>query len=912
VTTPGDPSVPPGPPATDTVFIAGPVPSGLPTAELPRGATVGRYVILRRIGEGGMGVVYAGYDPELDRKIALKLLRPDRAGSSGEAARLRLIREAQAIARLAHPNVINVFDAGTFGEQVLVAMELVEGATLRQWLEEERRPWREVVERFLLAGRGLAAAHAAGLVHRDFKPDNVLLGRDGRVRVADFGLARTAGDVEVPVPESPGSGRMLDSPLTAVGVAVGTPGYMAPEQLRGEAADARSDQFSFCVALWEGLYGEKPAAGGTAPESAGATRVPDRLRQALVRGLAADPAIRYPSMAELLERLERDPGALQRRALAAAGIVLVLGAVFSGLGYVQARRVQLCSGAEAKLAGVWDPGRKEAARAAFVKTGLPFAPEAWSRAEKAVESHVRSWSAMHRDACEATRIRGEQSEDLLDRRMFCLDQRLGEVRALVDLFARADADVVTGVDNAVSGLGKVELCADAESLTARVPLPRDAAQRSRVETARARLAAVKALTSAGKHAEARPGARAAVAAARQAGYRPLEAEALYLLGVLEDRLAESREAEGTMFEALVTAQESGDFLTAGQAASQLSWIVGVQQARLAEGRRWSRIAQATIQGAGGGNAARSEVLRQLALLAYQEGRYLEAARISEQALILARRAYGAEHPQVAAILSNLGVFYQLGARKEAALAAALQSFEIRRKVLEPGHPDLAKSHNTLGNIYSDMQRPDLAAESYRRAFEIFRDRYGARHPQTVGVKSNLTDRLKDLRRYDEALPLYRDILRDQEEAFGPEHPEVARALDNVGNVLILQGNPEEALKPLHRALGIYEKLLGVGHQETAAPLQRIGIALIDLGRAEEAVGSLARAVAVREARAIDVGLRAEARFFLAQALWIRNREKDRGQALRLARLAREDFAADGRTSDAREVDAWLREKERER
>src|SRR4051794_3934114 len=247
---------------TETLPL-GPQPPRQPGEPLPRGSAVGRYVVLERIGSGGMGVVYAAYDPELDRKVALKLLRPDRAGAAGEAA-FRVPREAHAVTPLSDPHVVAVYDAGTFGDQVFVAMELMEGRTLRQWLGEGKRGWREIVDVFVAAGRGLAAAHAAGLVHRDFKPDNVLLGTDGRVKVADFGLARPVGVVEKEgSPSSPGSGSggLLASPLTEWGQVMGTPAYMAPEQLRGGAADARSDQFSFCVALWEALYGRKPFAG---------------------------------------------------------------------------------------------------------------------------------------------------------------------------------------------------------------------------------------------------------------------------------------------------------------------------------------------------------------------------------------------------------------------------------------------------------------------------------------------------------------------------------------------------------------------------------------------------------------------------------------------------------------------------
>src|SRR3954470_18376849 len=256
---------------TETLPL-GPQPPRQPGEPLPRGSAVGRYVVLERIGSGGMGVVYAAYDPELDRKVALKLFRPDRAGAAGEAA-LRLPREGQVRARLSGPHVVAVYDAGTFGDQVFVAMELMEGRTLRQWLGEGKRGWREIVDVFVAAGRGLAAAHAAGLVHRDFKPDNVLLGTDGRVKVADFGLAAALGAGEEDLPAATRANmaraqlelsRSPMSPLTRTGAVLGTPMFMAPEQHLGERADDRSDQFSFSVALYRALYGDWPFAGKTA------------------------------------------------------------------------------------------------------------------------------------------------------------------------------------------------------------------------------------------------------------------------------------------------------------------------------------------------------------------------------------------------------------------------------------------------------------------------------------------------------------------------------------------------------------------------------------------------------------------------------------------------------------------------
>src|SRR6266542_1175444 len=258
------------------------------------GEPPGRYEVLEPIGAGGMGVVYAARDHQLRRTVALKMLQPGGAGETSQARmRERLLREARAMARLSHPNVLAVYDDGELDGQVFLAMELVEGRTLTAWLGEERRSWREVLDVFLDAARGLAAAHAAGLIHRDFKPDNVLVGADGRVRVMDFGLASALALGPADLAEGGHSKPALSVTVTALG---GSPAYMAPEQLRGEAVDARADVFGFCVALHEALHGERPFRGDSLEELEGAIRrdevrrgrakgVPTWLRRALMRGL---------------------------------------------------------------------------------------------------------------------------------------------------------------------------------------------------------------------------------------------------------------------------------------------------------------------------------------------------------------------------------------------------------------------------------------------------------------------------------------------------------------------------------------------------------------------------------------------------------------------------------------------------
>jgi len=325
----------------EPVGLAGTLPSGELPVDIAAGTAVGRYVLTRRIGAGGMGVVYAAADPELDREIAIKLLRADRLASQPDAQG-RIIREARAMARVSHPNVITVFDAGTVGAQVFIAMELVRGQSLRAWMVDHRRTAAEIVDTFSKAGRGLAAAHDAGLVHRDFKPDNVLVGDDGRVSVTDFGLA-LASDGSAP---SPG-----DASMTATRIA-GTPAYMAPEQHVAGHIDARSDQFSFAASLYEALHGERPfrgesydelsaavLAGRIAPPPATA-RVPRSLRAILLRALSLRPGDRFPTMDDLLRALGRDRARTPRRLALTAALLIGLIGLALGADWIARERAE--------------------------------------------------------------------------------------------------------------------------------------------------------------------------------------------------------------------------------------------------------------------------------------------------------------------------------------------------------------------------------------------------------------------------------------------------------------------------------------------------------------------------------------------------------------------------------------------
>ncbi len=328
-------------------------------SSIERGTKIGRFVVVTELGRGGMGAVYAAHDPQLDRQVALKVMRD---ASGEEEDRVRMLREGQAMARVTHPNVITVYEVGTENGVVFLAQELLDAGTLASWLEKPHTH-AEILDKMIAAGRGLAAAHAVGLVHRDFKPENVLLGKDGRVRVADFGLARsesmmaealgvTHKDARALAVTNKGGGppgaetetdvaRSPMSPLTRTGAVMGTPMFMAPEQHLGERADARSDQFAFCVSLYHALYKQWPFEGKTAPAladavisgrmapppKATAATVSPNLRKILLRGLATEPAARYSSMDALLADLEREArpaGARTRTPFVMAGALAVV------------------------------------------------------------------------------------------------------------------------------------------------------------------------------------------------------------------------------------------------------------------------------------------------------------------------------------------------------------------------------------------------------------------------------------------------------------------------------------------------------------------------------------------------------------------------------------------------------------
>ncbi|MEM6996602.1 MAG: serine/threonine-protein kinase, partial [Myxococcota bacterium] len=487
---------------------------------------VGRYAVLETLGRGGMGIVFRAYDPKLRREVAIKRLHKSVVGEKTGA---RLVREAQALAQLSHPNVVAVYDVEAGDAGVLMVMELVRGMTLQDWLAEDERGAAPVLDLFLRAGRGLAAAHREGLVHRDFKPANVMVDVSTDVpivKVTDFGLARALGPGQTDPPDPTDAALAspdLDAPLTEAGVVMGTPRYMAPEQHTGRATDGRTDQYAFCIALWEALAGSPPfpldetlakrkLKGPPAwPRSALGG---DPIGAVVVRGLAADPDARWPSMEALLGALA--PTQSTSRAAWVVGAAL-LATIGSAVAFATGRADALCTGAQAELDGTWDQSRKAAVEATILATKLPYAEATLTAVQESLDAYAASWVAQHTDACRATSVRGDQSAAAMDLRMRCLRRAKVRLLAATDLLVEADATIVEGAVALTNDLPDPERCGDLDALQEGPPPPA-ASIAEAVEAATTELATASSLYSAGKYAQAADAAQTVFDAATELDY----------------------------------------------------------------------------------------------------------------------------------------------------------------------------------------------------------------------------------------------------------------------------------------------------------------------------------------------------------------------------------------------------------
>jgi tetratricopeptide (TPR) repeat protein len=929
-----------------------------------------------------MGVVYAAYDPQLDRKVALKILRegvlPEEPADEGRA---RLLREARAMARLAHPNVVAVFDAGVLEEHVFIAMEFVDGLTLRRWLAEKARSAREVLDVFVQAGRGLSAAHAAGLVHRDFKPDNVLIDGRGRVRVTDFGLARPIrgqlGSLAEP-PTSPGADRRpgeagagdASGPAegarvnwTASGALVGTPAYMSPEQITRRGADHRTDQFSFCVALFEALHGVLPFEGQTVAAVAFAitmgrvralpkgSQVPAWIAPVLTRGLAVRPEERHRSMDALLAELSRDP-ARRRRGLAAAAVVLAAAAGATGYAALAARSpgAAACKDAPRRLAGVWDAERRRAIETVFQATRLPYAVDAARGAASALDRYAASWEAMHTEACEATRVRGDQPEVILALRMRCLERRLSELSNLTALFSRADAQVVERAVPAAQSIRSVAGCADTEALSAMIELPADPKRRGAVEAVRRDVGEAKALLDVGRYEKGLEIITAAAVAAGGLDYPPALAEALNVKADLEAKTRDPKLAERTLYEAIVAAEAGRHEVERSRGWTQLVKVVGILQGRYDDGLRLVALAEAVVGRLGKGrDAIRADLWTIRGMIMLEQGHHREATVAFRSALALRQEANLPEDRAAAVTLSNLGGSLETGGAWHDAQTYYQQALSILERAYGPSHPELITPLSNSCMALLTEGRLGEAQATCERALQIRDAVFGGRN-QRVSVLANLSLVFGERGKMGEALRLARSAVALQlqgaehvdlayyradlalalrgrgeveaampearlalalaEKIVGREHPLTAVGLTLVA-ICAQDQRAFAAALPLHRrALEIRERAFGPDHFTVAVTLTEMGRTLLGLKKYAEAIPHLERALTIRRGLQIDPSLPAETAFMLARALWAARRDRD--EALRLAEGARAGYARSEsyRRREAADVEVWLAGKTR--
>jgi len=939
--------------------------------ELSPGTSIGRYMVLHRLGAGAMGVVYAAYDPELDRKVALKLLHP--RGHSSLDSRLRLMREAKALARLSHPNVVAVHDVGTYADHVFLAMEFVDGKTLSAWLKDQPRPWPEVVAVMRRAGEGLAAAHDAGLVHRDFKPDNVLIARDGRVRVLDFGLARSAGDAPPLEDDEQSASAALISvsasrrahaeleaaQLTRTGAMVGTPAYMSPEQHLGRNADARSDQFSFCVTLYQALYGARPypaarisnlafqvLQGKVSPPPPG-TAVPTRLRRVVLRGLHADPDQRYPGMPALLAALDHEVGFKRRggRFIAGGAGLLALGLWF---GLRAEAQVELpCRDPMARLGDAWSPERVAAIERAFSDSDLPYAGATLARVRADLQAYAERWAAAYADACAAHLLRYEQSAALFDRRMACLERRRFELRALTEVLARGEPTAIEQAGEGVGRLGDLAPCSDTSVLTALVDPPAGALK-AEVERVAAQVAEARALEFAGKWRDARRLSAAAVADPAAAAYPPLAAEALRVHAGLQRQLGEPG-AVDSLLAAARAAAEGRDDRAAAEAWSDLVLVASHSLDAPERSAAYASAASAAVLRAGNDpllaarldtNVAvmqmnlgaidealvparralavldaephadpgqRQRLLNILALLHQQRREHPEARQALTRALELVRSTAGPDHPSAATLLTNLGELavdegLLADARRHADEAAA-----IRRRALPDGHLAFAETEHLFASIALAHKDASGALAHYRRALELH-----ARSPQPSQIKiaalhNDLANIAAEDGRLDEALDDYRHALAGFTAIGGPDSDHSLQVEGNLADALLALNRPAEALPHHLHVVAVYERERGPEHLETAAALVSVALTRRALADANTALPLLERALPALVAAPADPFYRGRlglCRYALARTL--ADLREDRPRQRQLAQLAEPDLAADPDNYISRRALAELR------
>ncbi len=815
--------------------------SGLFGAGAAEPVKIGRFVVLRRLGAGAMGEVYAAYDGELDRKVAIKLLRtrPD-----AEQVQQRLRREAQAIAKLAHPNVVSVFEVGDDDGRLFLVMEMVEGTTLRAWLRERTRAQDEILDMFEQAGRGLVAAHAAGIVHRDLKPENILVGKDGRVRLADFGLARPQpGD---PVATAPQAGSTTHDSTMA-----GTPRYMAPEQFLGGRIDHRADQFAFCVSLWEALHGAPPFDGRSVADVAtkvlageidvpsSSARVPAAIVRALRRGLAREVDARFPNMQALLDELAHARRAPRRRAVV-IGVVLLAGIGVAVL-LAERRARAACRGEASAASSSWSDEAREQLAEALRNTAVPYAEQAIARIDTELAARTDAWAAAREASCLARR--DDPGDEMIARTDACLDERLIEQAALVEVLREADAQVAATAVQGVTALEPVATCTDLRRL-AQAPPPPPPAQRDVVAGLRRALARIGALTTAGRYADANAAGLALLPELEGVDHPALHADLLLRLGNLADRTGDLPLAEARLREAYFLAGSHGLEHVAAAAAIGLITTVGVHAQRNDDGAAWIEHAEMMA-------ARQTDPQLQVGLhhakggVLLERGAHGKAIEELAAALELSEAYLGATNPAIGVDLISLGSAHSMAGELERGREVLSRARTLLSDSLGPGHPLVAAALHNLANLAAREGKWSEAAERHREALAIREAAFPGDNLETASSIAGIASALASMGDLEGGEQHFRRALEMSERVLGPDHPRLAFELDNLGVVLLMRGRTAEALGYFERECRLVERNASETTQQARCN-ENLGDAYFELGRVEDSIVRYRRALAIHE------------------------------------------------------------------
>jgi len=879
----------------------------LKTAAMP--TQIGPYQVLEKLGEGGMGSVFTAYHPDLDRKVAIKVLLPQIASAeSGTIAHARLIREAQAMAQLDNPHVVAIHDVGSFQNQVYLVMDRVNGLTMSQWLQAAPRSWSEIVGVMVQAGKGLEAAHAAGLVHRDFKPANVLVGNDGRVRVADFGIARRSGTEPAPAraaARAPGDSvsdsSQSGSVLTGIGRVVGTPSYMAPEQFEGVTADARSDQFSFCVSLFEALYKHKPFASSKGlinrfsikPAPTADSAEPTFIRAAILRGLSVSSSDRFESMGALLAELSRQP--LTWRAVApwaalVATIVVMSGAVFW---LTRPAPVPGCSTAERGVGDVWGPPARAAVELGFQATSSLEAAAASSVVVSALDEYGQAWSLQKEQACSAAV--GAPIDAAALGELKCLELQRMQYRALIEVLTHVTPEMLSQASSAVASLMPPKRCADPHAIAALPRTPNEPVLRERVQSVRLQIASAQALNVTGLPLRSLEMLRAIQPLAMQLKYLPIEAEVELAVAASHSQLDDGEAATEHFRRAARAAEITGQDAMAASAVASSAFFVSYL-GKNEEARLMIEHAEILSERSGRDALVESELENTKALLAAFDGQMEKGLEHQQRAVRLRLEVFGPRHPRTMQFVRNLAQSYLDLCRPEEAIAL-LEGFnspiEMRKYprvhlngLVRLAEAQIAANHIEAAGATLVLAKPLIAPNDF--GTECI----------WLLMKSALA-----LKNGDPKVALESAYLAlAAGESLGHDSPFSVFAKVAVGAALTDSGRANEAVQVIQEALPLHKKLMG---DDQIKPLYReLTKAFLAVERWKEAFATVEVTLALQKRSCASPEQRADAEWMMARALI--GLKTDLPKARRLAQSARETLSAKlQHRQEVIDIDAFL-------